>query len=53
MMGLIQQFEILETMTPMGFLSFRDRIIPASGFQSLQFRLIEQILGVDISHAQG
>jgi tryptophan 2,3-dioxygenase len=49
---LINQFEILETMTPMSFLAFRDKIIPASGFQSLQFRLIEQALGVDIAYAQ-
>jgi len=43
---LIQQIEILETMTPLDFLEFRDHLIPASGFQSLQFRLIENKLGM-------
>ncbi|MGH6949067.1 MAG: tryptophan 2,3-dioxygenase family protein [Kiloniellales bacterium] len=43
---LIQQIEVLETMTPLDFLDFRDLLIPASGFQSLQFRLIETRLGL-------
>ena len=43
---LIQQIEVLETMTPLDFLDFRDLLIPASGFESLQFRLIENKLGV-------
>ena len=43
---LIQQLEILETMTPLDFLDFRDLLVPASGFQSLQFRLIETRLGL-------
>jgi tryptophan 2,3-dioxygenase len=43
---LIQQLEVLETMTPMDFLDFRDLLVPASGFQSLQFRLIETRLGL-------
>ncbi|MGB0452737.1 MAG: tryptophan 2,3-dioxygenase family protein [Bacteriovoracaceae bacterium] len=38
--------EILETMTPMDFLEFRDLIVPASGFQSVQFREIEIRLGL-------
>src|SRR6516162_873412 len=38
---LIQQLEVLETMTPLDFLDFRDFLFPASGFQSGQFRLIE------------
>ena len=42
---LVQQFDILETMTPLSFLSFRDRLNTASGFQSVQFRLIEFRLG--------
>lgn len=50
---LIEQIDILETMTPMAFLEFRDNLIPASGFQSLQFRLLEQLLGLPILHAQG
>ena len=46
-MGLmIQQVDILETMTPMDFLEFRDLLYPASGFQSVQFRLFENKLGL-------
>lgn len=36
----------LETMTPLDFMDFRDYLSPASGFQSLQFRLMENKLGV-------
>ncbi len=43
---LIQQLEVLETMTPLDFLDFRDLLFPASGSQSLQFRLIETRLGL-------
>jgi tryptophan 2,3-dioxygenase len=43
---LIQQLDVLETMTPMDFLDFRDLLVPASGFQSVQFRLIETRLGL-------
>lgn len=39
-------FEVLETMTPMDFLEFRDLLIPASGFQSVQFREVEIKLGL-------
>jgi tryptophan 2,3-dioxygenase len=35
---LVQQIHILETMTPISFLGFRDELNPASGFQSIQFR---------------
>ena len=38
---LIPQIHILETMTPISFLGFRDQLNPASGFQSMQFREIE------------
>src|SRR5207244_6558621 len=38
---LIAQIHILETMTPISFLAFRDQLNPASGFQSMQFREIE------------
>jgi tryptophan 2,3-dioxygenase len=38
---LVQQIHILETMTPINFLAFRDQLNPASGFQSMQFREIE------------
>jgi tryptophan 2,3-dioxygenase len=43
---LVAQLDILETMTPLEFLSFRDRLEAASGFQSDQFRQIEFVLGV-------
>ncbi|PCJ18674.1 MAG: tryptophan 2,3-dioxygenase [Gammaproteobacteria bacterium] len=43
---LIAQLTIMETMTAMDFLEFRDLLIPASGFQSVQFRLIEIKLGL-------
>lgn len=43
---LIQQIEIIETMTPLDFLEFRDLLVPASGFQSFQFRLLENKLGL-------
>jgi tryptophan 2,3-dioxygenase len=42
---LVAQVDVLETMTPVSFLSFRDRIETASGFQSLQFRELEFALG--------
>jgi tryptophan 2,3-dioxygenase len=41
-----QQINIMETMTPLDFLDFRDYLIPASGFQSRQFREIELRLGL-------
>jgi tryptophan 2,3-dioxygenase len=43
---LVNQIHILETMTPIEFLGFRDHINPASGFQSLQFREMEFIAGL-------
>lgn len=44
---LIDQVNIIETMTPLDFLEFRDLLIPASGFQSQQFRLLENKLGLE------
>src|SRR4026209_2918238 len=38
---LVNQIHILESMTPINFLEFRDQLNPASGFQSMQFREIE------------
>ena len=38
---LVNQIHILESMTPINFLAFRDQLNPASGFQSMQFREIE------------
>jgi tryptophan 2,3-dioxygenase len=43
---LISQIHILETMTPINFLGFRDELNPASGFQSMQFREIEFASGL-------
>ncbi|PKL76999.1 MAG: tryptophan 2,3-dioxygenase [Candidatus Melainabacteria bacterium HGW-Melainabacteria-1] len=43
---LINQLEIMETMTPLDFLEFRDLLVPASGFQSFQFRVLENRLGL-------
>ena len=43
---MVAQLDILETMTPLEFLSFRERLEAASGFQSDQFRQIEFVLGV-------
>src|SRR6266850_6254974 len=43
---LIAQIHILETMTPVRFLGFRDELNPASGFQSMQFREIEFASGL-------
>lgn len=41
-----QQVSVLETMTALDFLEFRNYLLPASGFQSKQFRLIEAKLGL-------
>jgi tryptophan 2,3-dioxygenase len=43
---LVQQVSVLETMTPLDFLDFRDYLFPASGFQSAQFRVVENKLGL-------
>ena len=45
MKTLVAQVDILETMTPMSFMSFRDRLDTSSGFQSYQFREFEFVLG--------
>jgi len=45
MKTLVQQVDVLETMTPMSFTSFRDRLDTASGFQSALFRELEFLLG--------
>lgn len=42
---LVGQVDILETMTPMSFNSFRSRLDHASGFESVQFRQVEFVLG--------
>ena len=42
---VVAQIDVMETMTPTQFLSFRDRLESASGFQSAQFRELEAVLG--------
>ena len=42
---------ILETMAPLDFMDFRDYLSSASGFQSLQFRLLENKLGLKVTVA--
>ena len=42
---MVEQVDIVETLTPMSFTSFRDRLDTASGFQSAQFRELEFLLG--------
>ncbi|MBK7434013.1 MAG: tryptophan 2,3-dioxygenase [Chitinophagaceae bacterium] len=51
---LVQQIDIMETMTPMDFLDFRDMLRPASGFQSYQFKVLEAKLGLpfELRHGQ-
>jgi tryptophan 2,3-dioxygenase len=49
---LASHLEILETMTPMDFLEFRNLLMPASGFQSTQFREIEIKLGLHTEDRQ-
>jgi len=48
---MVAQLDILETMTPLEFFSFRQRLEAASGFQSDQFRQVEFLLGVKSSQA--
>jgi len=43
---LNQQIGVMETMTPQDFMSFRDYLVPASGFQSVQFKMLEIGLGL-------
>lgn len=50
---LVHQVDILETMTPLDFLDFRDMLRPASGFQSMQFKVLETVLGLTIEDRHG
>ena len=43
---LVAQIRVMETMTPLDFLDFRNYLFPASGFQSFQFRMVENLLGL-------
>lgn len=47
---LIDQIQVMETMTTLDFMEFRDFLVPASGFQSLQFRMVEATLGIKAHH---
>ncbi|MEL6348050.1 MAG: tryptophan 2,3-dioxygenase family protein [Myxococcota bacterium] len=42
----VSTFEVMETLTPQDFLDFRDKLTPASGFQSFQLREIELLMGL-------
>ncbi len=50
---LVHQMDIMETMTPMDFLDFRDLLRPASGFQSWQFKVLEARLGLPFEDRYG
>lgn len=50
---LVHQVDIMETMTPMDFLDFRDMLRPASGFQSWQFKELEAKLGLKYEQRHG
>jgi tryptophan 2,3-dioxygenase len=59
MSSAAQHFSLMETMTTRDYLAFRDKLMPASGFQSAQLREIEILMGLDdaqrigFGHAQG
>jgi tryptophan 2,3-dioxygenase len=50
---LVHQIDIMETMNPMDFLDFRDMLRPASGFQSVQFKMLEARLGLKFEQRYG
>lgn len=45
----VGHFDVVESLTPQGFLDFRDKLMPASGFQSFQMRELEILLGLEDS----
>ncbi|MDQ3052088.1 MAG: tryptophan 2,3-dioxygenase [Bacteroidota bacterium] len=49
----VHQISIMETMTPLDFLDFRNLLRPASGFQSIQFKMVEAMLGLKLEHRFG
>ena len=49
----VHQISIMETMTPLDFLDFRDLLRPASGFQSYQFKFVEASLGLKLKDRHG
>jgi tryptophan 2,3-dioxygenase len=50
---LVSKIDIIETMTPLDFLDFRDMLRPASGFQSIQFKMLEALLGLKMENRYG
>lgn len=50
---LVHQIDVLETMTSLDFLDFRDMLRPASGFQSRQFKELETMLGLKVEARHG
>ncbi len=50
---LVQKIDVLETMTSLDFLDFRNMLRPASGFQSIQFKLLEANLGLRMENRHG
>jgi tryptophan 2,3-dioxygenase len=50
---IVMQMGVIETMTPLDFLDFRDLLRPASGFQSIQFKMIEATLGLNYGDRHG
>jgi tryptophan 2,3-dioxygenase len=46
---MVRQWRVVETLTPQDFLAFRDKLVPASGFQSFQMRVVECLIGLDES----
>lgn len=49
----VKQVDVIETMTPLDFLDFRDMLRPASGFQSIQFKQVEAMLGLKMEERFG
>src|SRR6187431_604457 len=49
----VEQINVMETMTPLDFLDFRNLLRPASGFQSIQFKMIEASLGLNYDNRHG
>lgn len=49
---LVEQMKLIQTLSPMEFLTFRSRLEKASGFQSYQFRLMEICLGIPTNNAK-
>lgn len=50
---LVHQMDVMESMTPLDFLDFRDLLRPASGFQSMQFKILEARLGLRMEQRFG